>query len=417
MPGDSAARFFLIDGIPLSLRPWLQFRIRSFLLGTAVIAALLLTVVLVPQVLSRQARLQVLRAHVGEAARLAASQVDGDAHQRFINGVQADAQSRRAALSPLLRLHAAWPEAIYVYTMGVRESRPFFVLDTAQDPEFARQRGLRASQYLEPFELRKEYNSNWLDELAAGRTYVNEGFQYDDYGYFLSGHAPIHDSAGHFAGFVGVDFGLDYYMREEARFHQIEIASMAGAMLLALMLGYGYARYRHAHHAEVQQHYEFSIQDALTGLPNRRGALVAIQSAWAEVDTTSHAALLVDIDNFKSINDTCGHAGGDQVIRALATALRHSLRPGDTAARLGGDEFLVFARNCDQGAAEQIAARLLVAVRSASKVPVRFTVSIGISVITAAEGGFDQLYHQADAALYSAKRSGRNRYAMFEAQG
>jgi len=268
---------------------------------------------------------------------------------------------------------------------------------------------------MEPFELRKEYASDWLQELAAGRTYVNDGFQYDDYGYFLSGHAPIHDSAGRFAGFVGVDFGLDYYLKEEGRFHRIEIASMAGAMLLSLLLGYGYARYRHAHHAEVQQHYEFSIQDSLTGLPNRRGAQVAIESAWAGAAAASHAALLVDIDNFKAINDSSGHATGDKVIQALAVALRQSLRPGDVASRLGGDEFLVFARNCDQRGAEQIAARLLSCVRGTTRLPVRFTVSIGISVITAAEGSFDQLYHQADAALYSAKGSGRNRYALFEA--
>lgn len=399
----------------MSSRPWLQFRIRAFLVGTAVIAALLLTVVLVPQVLSRQARLQVLRTHVGEVARLAASQVDGDVHQRLVDGSQSDEQFRREALAPLLRLHAAWPEAIYVYTMGVGDKGPFFVLDTAQDAEFARARGLRASQYMEPFELRKEYASDWLRELSAGRTYVNEGFQYDDYGYFLSGHAPIHDSAGRFVGFAGVDFGLDYYMKEEGRFHRIEIASMAGAMLLSLLLGYGYARYRQAHHAEVQQHYEFSIQDSLTGLPNRRGAQVAIESAWAGAAAASHAALLVDIDNFKAINDSSGHATGDKVIQALAAALRQSLRPGDVASRLGGDEFLVFARNCDQRGAEQIAARLLSSVRGTTRLPVRFTVSIGISVITAAEGSFDQLYHQADAALYSAKGSGRNRYALFEA--
>lgn len=393
--------------------PWLKLRIRSFLLGSAVIAALLLTVVLVPQVLSRQARLEVLRNHVGEVARLAASQVDGDLHLRLVEGSQADEQTRREALEPLLRLHAAWPEAIYVYTMGMRDGPPFFVLDTAQDPEFARKRGLRASQYLEPFELRKEYYSDWVQELANGRTYVTEGFQYDDYGYFLSGHAPILDSTGRFAGFVGVDFGLDYYLKEERRFQRIEIASMAGAVLLSLLLGYGYARYRQGHHTELQQHYQFSIQDSLTGLPNRRGALVAIDAAWAAGGEAPHAALLVDIDDFKSINDSSGHAAGDEVLRALAAALRQSLRPGDTAARLGGDEFLVFARNCDQRAAEQIAARLLTAV-NAVRAPVRFSVSIGISVITTTEGGFDQLYHEADAALYQAKGEGRNRYAVFE---
>ncbi len=394
------------------LHPLLQFRTRTLLAGTAAIAALLLVVVLVPQMLSREARYEVLRNHVDEVARLAASQVDGDLHRRLIDGTQADAGTRRQGLAPLLRLHAAWPEAIYVYSMGIRDGGVFFVLDTAQDEAFAARRNLRASPYLEPFHLREEYASNWLDELAAGRTYVNAEFQHDDYGYFLSGHAPIRDSAGQVAGFVGVDFDLDYYVGEERRFRQIEIASVLLSLALSLVLGYLYARYRYSHKVELQLHYEISMQDALTGLPNRRGALAAIEAAWSKTGAETHAVLLVDIDNFKLINDTHGHATGDAVIQALAGALRGSLRPGDVAARLGGDEFLIFARECDLAGAERIAERLSQTVRSHAA-PERFSVSIGISVITGTHGDFDLLYRQADAALYRAKDEGRNRYAAF----
>jgi diguanylate cyclase (GGDEF)-like protein len=391
----------------------LQFSLRSLLLGSAAIAALLLVVVLVPQTLSRQARLQVLRAHVDEVARLAASQVDGDLHRRLIDGTVSDEASRQLARAQLLRLHASWPEAIYVYTMGARDGAAFFVLDTAQDAAFAKLRGLRESKFLEPFLLRREYASNWLDELAAGRTYVNEGFQHDDYGYFLSGHAPIRDSAGRVAGFAGVDFDLNYYVSEEARFRQIEIASVACSLVLALLLGYVFARYRFSQDAELQQHFESSMQDALTGLPNRRGALAAIDAVWSRAHDQSHAVLLVDIDNFKTINDSRGHATGDEVIRSLASALRACLRPGDVAARLGGDEFMIFARNCDLRGAEQIAAQLLAAVRHATDAPMRFGVSVGISVTATADGGFDELYRQADAALYRSKNEGRNRYSVF----
>ena len=90
---------------------WSQFRPRTLLVGTLAIAAVLLSVVLVPQLLSREARLQVLRKHVGEMARLAASQVDGDLHRALIDGTRSDEATRRQALAPLLRLHAAWPEA------------------------------------------------------------------------------------------------------------------------------------------------------------------------------------------------------------------------------------------------------------------------------------------------------------------
>lgn len=397
----------------MSAHRLLRFRPLTFLSSTAAIAAVLLVVVLVPQAISRQARLDVLRGHVGEAARLVASQVDGDLHRKLIEGSSVDETMRRRALAPLLRLHASWPEAVYVYTMGVRAGQTVFILDTAQDPDFARERGLRASSYLEPFVLREEYNGNWLNELAAGRTYVTENFQYDDYGYFLSGHAPVRDSSGKVAGFVGIDFDLDYYLGSERRFRQIEIASALGALVLALLLGYLYARLRHAQEAELQQHYESSMQDALTGLPNRRGALAAIATVWSRSAGSTHAALLVDIDNFKSINDTHGHAVGDEVIRALASTLRDCVRPGDIAARLGGDEFLLFARNCDPRGAELIAARLLAAVRAAGNAPVGFRVSAGISVVAAADGRFDELYRQADSALYRAKAGGRDRYAVF----
>jgi diguanylate cyclase (GGDEF)-like protein len=398
----------------MSERPGLlQFRPRTLLIATSLIAALLLAVVLAPQVLARDARLQVLRNHVEAIARLAASQVDGDTHRGLAEG-HADETALRAARAQLLRLHQAMPEAFYMYTMAVlADGKAHFVLDTAQDADFARRRGLKASRYLEPFELRRGYPDDWLPALMAGHTYVNPGFQYDDYGYFLSGNAPILDRSGKVAGFAAVDFDLGYYLAEEKRFRQLQWASVAVVLALSLALGYGYARYRNTQQIEMQQHYESSMQDVLTGLPNRRGALAAIEMLWRQDDGHSHAALLVDIDNFKAINDTHGHAAGDEALKGLARALSGCLRPGDIAARLGGDEFLVFARDCDRRGAELIAARLLEAVRGpGSAVP--FSVSVGISVTRGSRhDGFDLLYREADKALYRAKNEGRDRYSVF----
>jgi diguanylate cyclase (GGDEF)-like protein len=391
----------------------LQFRARTLLIATAILAALLLAVVLIPQILARDARLQVMRAHVDEAARLAASPIDGDLHRQLVEGTGDVESVRQLELAVLVRLHERWPEATYVYTMGVRDGRAFFVLDTAQDEEFARRRGLRASPYGEPFELRAGYPRDWLDVIMAGHIYVNPGFQYDDYGYFLSGHAPIFDSAGEVAGFSGVDFDLDYYVAEEQRFRRIEIASVVVVALLALLLGYLYARYRYASEMELQRHYETSIQDSLTGLPNRRGAMASIEAQWRDSGVPSHAALLVDIDNFKTINDTHGHVAGDEVLKALAAALLAALRPGDLAARLGGDEFLIFAPSCDRAAAEALVTRLLQAV-AAVTAPLPFSVSVGISITQGLQGGFDLLYREADTALYRAKAAGRARYELFE---
>jgi diguanylate cyclase (GGDEF)-like protein len=389
-----------------------RFHIRTLLLATAAIAALLLVLVLVPQILARDARLEVLRQHVDQVARLAASHVDGDLHGLLLAG-DADEATLMRARAPLLRLHENWPEAIYVYTMGVRDGTAHFILDTAQDEQFATRRGLTASKYMEVFEQREEYRDDWLERLTAGKTYVTPGFQTDDYGTFLSGHAPIFDSAGGVSGFVGVDFSLDYFVGEETRFRRIEIVSVAVALLLALLLAYMYSRHHYAQQAEVRRHYRSSMRDSLTGLPNRRGALAAISHQWAAPDADRHAALLVDIDHFKQINDSHGHKAGDDVLRALAAALRNSVRPGDITARLGGDEFLIFARDCDRTGAEHIATRLLDAVR-AVRAPVRFAVSVGVSISVGMQGGFDLLYRQADTALYNAKNLGRDRFAVFE---
>lgn len=392
--------------------PLLQFQVRTLLVATALIAVTLLTLVLVPQFLARDARLQVLRMHVDQVARLAASHVDGDLHRELLSGT-ADEAKLAAARVPLMRLHEGWPEAVYVYTMGVIDGTARFILDTAQDAPFAARRDLKASSYMEPWEQREEYRDDWLRRIAAGETYVTPGFQLDDYGMFLSGHSPIFDSSGAVAGFVGVDFGLDYYLSQEAHFRRIERASGGVALLLSVLLGYLHARRQHAQQAEVRRHYHSSMQDPLTGLPNRRGAMSAINELWSTPDAHSHAALLVDVDHFKQINDTHGHKTGDDVLRALASALTCSVRPGDITARLGGDEFLIFARDCDRRGAEQIATRLLAAVRAVES-PTRYTVSVGLGIATRLSGGFDLLYHHADAALYRAKRTGRDRFAAHE---
>lgn len=390
----------------------LRFKPFTLLSATVIIAVLLLTVVLLPQFAAREARLEVLRQHVDQVARLAASHVDGDLHRQLLEG-NADRITLARARAPLVAMHENWPEARYFYTMGVKDGRAFFVLDTAQDAGFAAPRGLKASTYMEPFEQRTEYRDNWLDRLDAGETYVTPNFQHDDYGYFLSGHAPIHDRSGTITGFVGVDFDLDYYVSEERRFQQIEYASIGGTLLLALLLGYLYAFRQYAQQAELTRHYRSSMQDPLTGLRNRRGALSAIHALWDAPDATSHAALLVDIDHFKQINDTHGHRVGDDVLKALAAALRNSMRPGDVTARLGGDEFVIFARGCDREAAEHVAERLLDAVRNARS-PVPFSVSVGVGITSGLQGGFDLLYRQTDSALYRAKNEGRDRYSVHE---
>jgi diguanylate cyclase (GGDEF)-like protein len=385
-----------------------------FIIASFAAAALLVAIVAIPQWLSKQARWEVLRSHVGEMAQSAASVLDGDLHRQLLDAANYSDELYARAVKPLVHFHSANPDIFYVYTMVDREGVPYFVLDTAASPELRTHHQLRASGYMEHFRLRTAYKDNWLAQIAAGKTYVTPTYEQDDYGNFLTAHAPIYDSQGRYSGFVGVDFDLQYYLAEEARFRAIEIGSLAAALMMALVIGYLAEVYHSDLHRRIQEHHHSSIRDGLTGLLNRRGAMDAVDKSLAR-HAPSYATLLLDIDNLKMINDRQGHVTGDAVIARTAEALRQSIREGDECARLGGDEFLIFAADCDTEGAEEIARRILarLSTQEESLADARFSVSIGISVQGCHGAKFDQMFRNADAALYHAKAEGKSCIAIF----
>jgi diguanylate cyclase (GGDEF)-like protein len=153
--------------------------------------------------------------------------------------------------------------------------------------------------------------------------------------------------------------------------------------------------------------------DALTGLPNRRyfdefcGLLARRRRAEDAV-----GVLMIDIDRFKGLNDTHGHATGDEVLRAVAGAIVAAVREDDVPARFGGEEFVVLLRNPGLDIAVEVGERVRSAVGaldlSRHGVP-RVSVSVGVAVSDHANQPVDQLVDRADQALYRAKRAGRNR--------
>jgi diguanylate cyclase (GGDEF)-like protein len=394
-----------------------RFTPRTFWLVSLAAALVLGAVVAVPQWFSKQARLDVLRSHVAEISRLAASVIDGDLHRQLLDPANYTPELYARTLEPLVRFHSAAPEIFYVYTMVEREGASYFVVDTAASEKLATHRELRASKYMERFEpLEVEPDPDWLRQIANGKTYVYPRFQRDEYGYFLSGHTPIYDSEGRYSGFVGVDFDSQYYIAQESSFRAISIGSITAALLCALLIGYLAARYKYAVDHQIEAHYNISIKDDLTHLLNRRGALAAIRNALA-MPTSSFAVILIDVDDLKGINDNHGHAVGDDFLRWVADAMRTSVRGTDICARLGGDEFLIFAAGCDLDAATEIARRILskvYATESKSNLP-SSGVSIGICIDNKPNADFETMYRQADEALYRAKSSGKNRYVIYEA--
>jgi len=166
-----------------------------------------------------------------------------------------------------------------------------------------------------------------------------------------------------------------------------------------------------------------ATHDSLTGLVNRREFESRVDAALASArgSAITHALCYMDLDQFKVVNDTAGHAAGDALLKELSLLLLDRLRKSDTLARLGGDEFGVLLEGCPFERAELIAADLLAAVRD-----LRFSwesksfavgVSIGLVPITSESASRTDIFAAADSACYSAKEQGRNRVCTFRSAG
>jgi diguanylate cyclase (GGDEF)-like protein/PAS domain S-box-containing protein len=161
-----------------------------------------------------------------------------------------------------------------------------------------------------------------------------------------------------------------------------------------------------------------AFHDPLTQLPNRALLLDRIEQALAR-ERRAIALLFVDLDDFKVVNDTLGHAAGDALLTAVAARLRGCLRSADTAARLGGDEFaLLLEEVVDPAEGERVAARVLDTMRrpfSLHGEPVHVNVSVGLVVAKPGALSVDELLRRADFAMYAAKRNGKSRAEQFDA--
>jgi diguanylate cyclase (GGDEF)-like protein len=149
-------------------------------------------------------------------------------------------------------------------------------------------------------------------------------------------------------------------------------------------------------------------EDPLTGIGNRRALDVALEELREHPDGpgASTSLVVVDLDEFKAVNDTHGHVIGDQVLRAVALALRHAARTDDLVARLGGDEFVVLARGTDQVDGRRLAERVDAALRRVEvgtpSGPLRLEASVGVAT-TGPRVGVPDLLAEADASMYGVK--------------
>jgi len=195
------------------------------------------------------------------------------------------------------------------------------------------------------------------------------------------------------------------------------IRDRAGNLIGAVMVFHDVSKERRLHRA---LHYQ-AIHDALTGLINRRefeNRLTAAVESVRSNNETQHSLLYLDLDQFKLVNDTCGHPAGDQLLKQITGVLQSRVRGGDTLARLGGDEFGILLQGCALDQAMRIAETLRQAIRDYRFIwqggVLGVGVSIGIVEITSDTPTVASVMSAADVACYSAKDLGRNRTQVYK---
>lgn len=229
---------------------------------------------------------------------------------------------------------------------------------------------------------------------------------------------------------LAFEYDLLYFAREmPAAQHELTLAEMMLlTALLVIFIGTFVVRRRievrrdHAQQSELELEIKElrrqATHDPLTGLPNRRAVLAALEAVTAPGSNCGrHAFFLLDLDDFKRVNDRCGHAVGDQVLQQVVERLRAATRATDLLARLGGDEFAVLSYDVSEAAALAIGHRFIASLHSPIRVEDethKLGISVGAALIPEDGTTSAQIIRNADEAMYCAKAAGRTPLVFYK---
>jgi diguanylate cyclase (GGDEF)-like protein len=261
-----------------------------------------------------------------------------------------------------------------------------------------------------------------VDDLAADRRFTDNPVVAGGDARFYAG-VPLTTAAGHALGTLCVVDRMPRHLTDEQIaglralsrqvMAQLDLRRSVAALEAAIVERAEYQeqleRYQRELEVNLTVTVEESITDPLTGLRNRRAFLRRLTEEVDRTDRygTMFSVEMIDVDDFKTFNDTLGHAAGDEALRQIATVIESMSRPSDLIARYGGDEFVVILPGADVEAALRMGERIRRGVESVAWDDVPLTVSIGVAT-TSRSTDADELVELADAALYRAKAAGRN---------
>jgi diguanylate cyclase (GGDEF)-like protein len=215
--------------------------------------------------------------------------------------------------------------------------------------------------------------------------------------------------------------GVSYFLTEYLSTHfdgRERLALLNAVVRLCgfLFVAYFVSELRRSH----EQERELARTDDLTGAVNRRSFFEAAQNEINRARRHRHpfSVAYMDVDNFKELNDTMGHAAGDEALRSVARAIRRDVREIDLVARLGGDEFVVLLPETNDEAARVVVSRVRANLDAlAAREGWRVTFSIGVVTWTTPPRTVDTMIRQADDAMYEVKNTGKNRVAHLTISG
>ena len=274
-----------------------------------------------------------------------------------------------------------------------------------------------------PLEKAREYTRQEEEVLSHGRSILNqeEHVQYlliNEDAWLVTTKVPVRDDAGQIVGLVGINYDVTAQKSAELALQAAHSQATATASELHAVVARLDLEVKERQRFE-QELRHLAMHDPLTALPNRSLLMNRIAHAieQAQRGDQSITLLFIDLDRFKLVNDSLGHAAGDELLLVVTRRIASCVRPGDTLARLGGDEFVLLLPNAisavalarlTKRVAQVVAKPILVADRE-----VLVTCSLGYSVYP--QDGLDgvTLLKRADAAMYSAKEGGGNRIRRY----